>query len=243
MALSVVQSVSAIGNQLGSVTLTITSTTAGNLLLISACETNPTIALTPSVVAGTGQTFTSIIDAQGSNGQLQTWYVKNCAAGTTQIKVTRASGIGQWVVNVVEISGADTTSPLDQHNDNTTGAALPSVTTTSANEYWWGLWFAMDNSGVLTLTKPGAPWNDDVDQQSNQGGGNSEVALYTAYQIVSSTGTPSGTATWAATGGIIQTINMIVTIKAAASSIPSVASWAEPISQPTNHYKVKIEDV
>src|SRR5437660_11548108 len=115
MALSVVQSVSASANGAASVAVTLSSTGAGNLLLIAYAVSNSSVGVTTSVVAGSAQTFTQFETTlnSGNTGQADAWYVKNCAAGTTQIQVARNTGTGQMSVIVTEIAGADMTAPFD----------------------------------------------------------------------------------------------------------------------------------
>jgi len=200
MAISVVQSVSSSANSATSISQTITSTWAGNLLLIAYSVSNSSVGTTISVTGGTTQTFTQFITTlnSGNTGQTDAWYVKNCASGTTQIKVARNSGSGQMSIVVTEVSGIDTTAPLDKQISSTaSGTTGTTATTTQASEFWWAVFMSASSGagGLPSVSAISSPWTSDQATNSTLGAGNTDVSLGTAYQIVSTTGTANATAT------------------------------------------------
>ncbi|HWZ65625.1 MAG TPA: hypothetical protein VNX65_02385 [Patescibacteria group bacterium] len=200
MAFSIVQSVSATATSAGSITKTISSTGSGNLLLIAAVCSNSTQVISVSVAAGTAQTFVNMANDinNGGTGQLDAWYVKNCASGTTSITASRASGAGQWTLVITEVSGANATSPLDQTAFSTsTGTTGTTATTTQTVEFWWAVFMCCSSGagGLPSVTAISSPWTSDQAANSSLAGGNTDTAIATAYQTVSATGTANATAT------------------------------------------------
>lgn len=199
MALVVVQSVSSPGNAVPGITQTISSTGSGNLLLIAYAVSNSSVGLTISVASGTAQTFIQFETTlnSGGTGQLNGWYVKNCASGTTGITITRATGSGQMVISVTEVSGANTTTPLDQTaNSLLSGNTGTTATTTTANEFWWGVFMGASLSGgAPTMANLGVGWTSDQNPSTTMGGANTDIAILTTYNIVLTTGTANNTAT------------------------------------------------
>lgn len=219
--MAIVQSVSSTVNSAASITQTISATGAGNLLLITATETNSGVSLTPSVAAGTAQSFTSIASANsGGTGFLQAWYVPNCAAGTTQIKVTRSSGSGQWTITVMEVSAITTSTPLDKSASSTSsGTTGTTATTTQANEFWFAVFLGASSSGATpTFSALAAGWTQDQTIGSTLGGANTDVGVLTAYKTVSATGTANATCTvtGAAGNGVA---GIVATFKSAGAAV------------------------
>jgi len=196
MAIALVQSVSVTnpsGTAVGVLTATITGTKAGNLLLIGNTGSNNTATYTPSVAAGTAQTFVaSAASPQTANAGQNTsvWYVVNCAAGTTQISVTRAAGTGQQCMVVEEWSGL-IAAPFDVSaaNTNTGSTAVDSgtsATTAQATELWW----AFLSQAWTAAIAFSAPTNGFTAQTFASGtdGSTAYKASQTLNKIVSATG-------------------------------------------------------
>lgn len=235
MAMNVVQSVAASANQQGSVSVTLASTGAGNLLLVYVECSNPTVTLTPSTTGST-QTFNSIANPKPGGGQAQAWYVKNCASGTTGITVTRNTGVGQFSLIVMEVSGVDTASPLDQSASSTTqGDSGTTGTTTQASEFWW-VGFSADsaNSDGTSPSFSGlsAGWTPDKETESSQGGANSNTGAYDAYQIVSATGAANATIT-ITNAASVNCKGIIATFKASLTPAPNVSDTTAVTDTPT----------
>ena len=129
---TLVQSVA--GNHTGGNTATvvanISSTQAGNLLVVYAIGSQITaVTYSASVTAGTAQTFVAwpnSPNAAQTGVNLNCWYVLSCAAGSTQVTITRSSGTGQSAVIVEEWSGGTWSVGLG----NTASGTLTTTLTT-----------------------------------------------------------------------------------------------------------------
>lgn len=130
--------------------------TAGDMLFVAVGWVAGSTA-TLTNISGNGNTFI-LIDSKTNttSSQLNTYYVKNAAGGSTVITA-------KWNVDpnfggmlVMEASGLNTTSPLDQHsivNVVSPGSGNPvnstTVTTTAACEFVAGA--VLDQQGSATL--------------------------------------------------------------------------------------------
>lgn len=137
------------------VSITITSSTAGNLLAvdIDCLIENPSDTLSVSgVTDNKGQTWSKATGAAGSylySGAYPAitdiWYFPNSAAGVTTVTVTfTGTGVGTDTIStfceVSEITGCATSSPVDavaslSNATSTTVALSASVTTTLAQDF------------------------------------------------------------------------------------------------------------
>lgn len=127
------------------------TTTSGNLLALSIhfLAGNSANAI---VGVGDGTNTYSLVDeyaaaVAGLNNHLRTYYAQNITGGALTLTVTLSSSSVSYAwINVDEVSGADTTAPLDQHviqNQDSPGTGADAVTsgavTTTANgEYVYG---------------------------------------------------------------------------------------------------------
>lgn len=127
--------------------------TGGNLLVIAVGW--GASGVTISSVAGNGNTYTLIDASADAEGNISTYYAKNCAGGSTTVTVTFSADPGFGFITVHEVSGASTTAPLDK-NGVTVGTPSAgvvtsgSVTTTTAGQYIFGATF--DGGGGATFT-------------------------------------------------------------------------------------------
>jgi hypothetical protein len=218
VAVSLVQGVAAAANGSASVTASISSTAAGNLLLAASQCSNSVAALTPSTT-GTAQTFTLVLDPTGgAAGQLATWYVTSSASGTTAITVTRGTGTGQFGLAAREIAGMDTTAPLDKNASTTAnGSTGTTATTTQADEFWWAVFGEMSPADGTQATYSGisSPWTDGLNAASSASTPNNNATIHDGYQIVAATGTANATITTGNAGPGGQ--GQVLTFKAAAA--------------------------
>jgi hypothetical protein len=127
MAIAHVQTVSAAGNAVTSVTTAAITTTSGNLLHASLTHYGTFVSFTDSK----GNTWATANAEQG-NGigtNSRQLYAKNCVGGAGHTFTLTISS-AQWpTLAVTEISGLDTSSPLHQ----AAGAVAPSPTTTHSS--------------------------------------------------------------------------------------------------------------
>lgn len=112
------------------------ATTAGDLLVFV-----PTViaaAHTFSLVKAGAVSMTQVPSVVGSCGGASgdIWYGPNVAGSTTTVTLTDSGG-SSWSGKVYEVSGANTSAPLDQHGLTTCGAGTsgPALTITAASEF------------------------------------------------------------------------------------------------------------
>lgn len=230
MALSVVNGISALANNAHVVTTTGISITAGNLIVVGTSNfdtdgLNNDVSVTDSV----GNTYTKIgSSAEVGTRHVSIWYAKNVIGGasvTFTYNVTVANSDFPRI-DVVQVAGADTASPLDAGSSasfttsTTAGTTLtsPSITTALANEILFAMGGDSGTTGTESFADGGCTNNSGAwtVAQSNISGSGMQDAL--AYAIVSSTGTFCVTQTCS----VSQNSRMlgIVSFKAATSAPP-----------------------
>jgi hypothetical protein len=224
LPVSIVQTVAASANGVGSITVTISPTTAGNLLLVAVEVSNTTIGIS---ISATSQTFTLIANPSFTNaGQIGAWYVANCAAGTTGITIQRVSGTGQFSVIVRELANEDPSAPLDQSvgQGGTLGDSGTTGTTTQADEFWWAVFGALSpqNGSLVGFSGISSPWTDGAESLANATGSNANSGIHDGYQIVSATGVAHATITMSNTLSSAG-CGVAATFKAAVAAAPQVA--------------------
>ncbi len=189
--------------------------TNGNLLSVTVTfvASNTSNTVTGCADGGTN-TYTAIDSLTDTSlGVLEgiyTFYAKNITGGSLTITCSATSSlINNAELRVIEVSGADTTAPLDQHfmnpqhNPGLGADAVTStaVTTTGNGEFIQGVGLGI-NGGVTLSAGTGYT----ADNMSGPGGGE--------YKVQTSAG--SIAATFAVTfGDIIDTMAGIATFKAA----------------------------
>lgn len=196
--------------------VTLNGVTAGNLLIVAVGWLN--YGQTISSVAGNGNTYTPI-DAYAAStdggGALSTFYVKNAASGNTTVTVTWSGEPGFHDIYIYEVSGCDTTAPLDVHATNyqhnvgsgadaiTTGA----VTTTAGGEFIFGV--AFDQAGNSNTWAAGTNFT----AKENSFG-------VTEYLTQTTAGSIAATFTYAQT--FCGVVSAIATFKAAGGAATSI---------------------
>ena len=191
------------------------TTAAGNLIAVGVIRTGSTIS---SIVDSAGNTYIPVGAGELTGGFAigRIYYAKNVTGGTNiAVTVTLASGeFGHVFAH--EVSGADTTSPLDQESQNAqsgVGTGTDAVTsgtdtTTTNGQYIFGC-MADESFGGPTQTK-GTGFTDGANSVDDNGFvGSSE------YQIQASAGSIAATFTHSASN---DTIALMATFKAAAAA-------------------------
>ena len=139
---------------------TITSSTAGNLLVIAITTYVNAVGTVTGVTDNKSQTWVQATGARGTNSANNTatdiWYFPNTASGVTSVTVTFTGG-ALAEQTVYEVSGIKTSSPLDvaggvSSGASTTTAVSASLTTTAANDFI--LVILDQNPNVSTVNSP-----------------------------------------------------------------------------------------
>lgn len=140
MALAVVQTKTGATTAITATTVAATwsgNTTSGNLIIVGLAGG---IQHVSSITDSQGNTYTVADTGHFSFSMCEIWYAKNITGGTTPtVTATLASG-EPATIHLYEVSGADTTSPLDVHanaSGNGVTANTPTVTsgaTSNAND-------------------------------------------------------------------------------------------------------------
>jgi hypothetical protein len=124
---------------------TITSTTAGNLIVI-ALSSDQTVTGFSDNASGGSNTYVQCPNAQATTpiGPSDVWYAKNIHAGATTVSISASGGTGT-TATIWEVSGADTSTPFDiaNHANNQTAGVSgppflmsnPTLTTNYAQEF------------------------------------------------------------------------------------------------------------
>jgi hypothetical protein len=181
-------------------TVTVTSTTAGSLLVV--CEGNGSSRTVTGVTDG-GDTFTQATSAAGSNGVdfSDAWYCLSGAGGKTSVVVTLSGNAAECFVEVFEVTGFSTAS-FDLAN-NIAGAASANtatgaaVTTTSTTGFVGAIEYS-SNIGISANPKAGNEFTSGGDITGNNNA---------ACSLISSTAA-SHTPVWTsvqATGAFVST--------------------------------------
>lgn len=192
MPLSVVQHTGASAAAAGSVTTAVgISTSTGNLVHVDIGVFYQQ-GVYASMSDTAGNTFLQAVasfqdpaDPNGANAILQTRYAKNAIGNGSNIYQVVLTGSGYATIGVIEIQGANTTSPLDlaEHGIGTTTSPTftTSGTTAQANEVVIGT--ICQSAGASNTTVPGG-WQKQYDEPNN-----GFCNLCDATKIVSATGT------------------------------------------------------
>jgi len=209
----------------GSTTCTATlgsPTTAGNTLIVAVGFVIGTTSVSGITLGGAAGNFAQDLSVSNTTAAIQPmtaacWSDPNCAGGQTSVVATFGASTNA-AMDVYEVSGLVTASPLDQkassQNGNSSGTSFDSTstaTTTAASEFWVGMCTAISaTSGNASITGPSSPWTNETLFAIG-----SLTGVLSGYQITSSTGAAdySGTispASWYAAG--------VATYQAAASA-------------------------
>ena len=183
MAITVVQHANAAGLSVATLPVTLPNpVTAGNLLVVGV-RAGDTDTINAPTDTGSN-TYTNVAGAtvvNTGNHKIQTWYVANCAGGSTfTVTANFGAAVGHPEIFVYEVSGIRPTSPVDTQTGGQaasgTAVASGSITTAEAGEYLFGFCTTSGNTGTLAL---GSGWTDAEFMQSNvnnpTGGGEDQI--------------------------------------------------------------------
>lgn len=199
------------GNAVTSPTVTTafaSATTGTNLIFVVTSDDS---GLTTSVTAVTdnkSNTYTKILHVAGTSS-MSVWYAKNIAGGSGHtVSVTwNEANTGRCAVAAQELSGLDTTAPLDKSTSATGTSTAPSsgasAATVQADELVCG---ALSYGGTVTTTTLGSGYTNlgKVDVANTGVAAESKVVAATGAQTA--TFTLAASRTWLAA---------VVTFKAA----------------------------
>lgn len=140
-----------------------TSSTTGNLICVFV-RRDPSGTIT-SVTDTAGNTYTSVVENTTGNPYLKCFYAKNITGNASNVVTAAFSGtIGYVWIHAIEVSGLDTSAPLDVYDDKdgtgTTSLVTDAITTASAGiilaaasqsgitDYTAGSSFTLTNGGI-----------------------------------------------------------------------------------------------
>ena len=201
----------------GNGTVSITSTTAGNILVVSIGIRDGSNETVPSVTDNKSDTYSAawnVGNAAGGNYTTAIFYSANVPSGVTSVTVNNPAHGAGMVVNVVQYSGVATSSPLDVSSDpghtvtGTSPYASGSVTTTQASELLVGYVINLSANDTITGT---SGWSAATANTITSSG----TTVGTQDRIVSSTGSYQNTGT--SSSGALSYVG-IATFKAGLSS-------------------------
>ena len=177
------------------------ATTAGNCLVVIVAFYGSSSAASVSG-AGVGLTgfldsFTQVFDEPGTaNSERVEFYVDlDCSGGGTEVSVTFSGGTGtkDTAIYVLEISGVATAGALDLTKGTTGSGSSPSSGTSATSAQASEIVIAAVSafaSSTITLTGPSGAWTNLTQLTSG-----TSLGLLVGYQVPTSTGTYSYTAT------------------------------------------------
>lgn len=187
------------------------STTTGNLIVVTVSDNGGVTNGITSVTDSKGNTYTKIPNESDGSSTLSMWYAKNITGGASHTVtiawntslVSQASFIAQ------EFSGSDTTSPLDRYTSAHSTSTTPSsgatpTTTTDAQLVVAGVAYFSTNttttlgSGYSNLASTGIT-NANVSMESKVI--SSAAAQTGTFTLAASKSWAAGVATFKATGG------------------------------------------
>jgi hypothetical protein len=181
--------------------------TAGNSIAIFGFDY--TAGNAPGLsITSTGETVTFVDGTDNNDGGAatwKTWYIKNAAGGHTDVALNWTyTGSNFPRLFVVEVSGVDTTAPLDAHmllagdtahfnNAGTTDANTAAITPVTNGCI---LVAAMFQGGDVTVPTVGTGWTNAVGNGNSAGDGcRVEYFVQTTAAAINATWTYSGGAT------------------------------------------------
>jgi lysophospholipase L1-like esterase len=240
MVLAVVNSINATGTSVHTVTTGALSITANNLIVVgtsnfNADGLNDNVSVTDSV----GNTYTLIGSSTVTGSEhVSLWYAKNVTGGasvTFTYNVTPTQSDFPRIY-VLQISGADTTAPLDQSGFTQSvgaGTTLTSqtITTTVANEILVAIASDSANTQTVAFTDAGAATGGWTKDQATSDATTLEGAI--AHAIVSSTGAYAALATVSASANTRHI--GIASFKAATGGSMTAAGPNSAATLPSDH--------
>ena len=204
--------------------------TAGNLIALFVAFNN-VANIIDSVTDSLGNTYTLVDTALNfASDSHASYYAKNITGGACTVTVTFTASVGYRSLTVHEVSGLDTTAPLDQHAINTQVApdigtdavTSGSVTTTTNGQYIFGACH-VNNTGAGLTVDPGTGFTG---RESIDGGADS-APLESEDQIQPTAGSIAATFTLGANNN---TTTCIMTFKAASGA----TAWGPLLARQNN---------
>lgn len=191
------QSKSTLGVGVSSVAVTPTSAILAGSLLVACTSGWARAAAAGNVTDSRSNSYSIREHADGTNTHVGIYEALNAAAGSTTVTFAPTGGAQDTDIAVVEFTGAATSSAYDKstqsvgNSNTTTQTTGTTATTTQAGEIWIGV---VSNEGPQSGAWTGltAGWTKAEEQDTA-----SNMPIYVAYRIVSSTGTAGFTVTGA----------------------------------------------
>ena len=192
------------------------NTTTGNLICLFVTYLSSTVTVS-SVADSQTNTYTQVDFDDNTNGRTDrtyTFYAKNITGGATPTVTVTFSGSVNATLIVHEVSGCDTSSPLDQHkivppgyfsSTSTDALSTGNVTTTTDGQYIWGV------NSSLGYTSTFVAGTNYTGRETGAGGTCSEDRVQTSAGAIAVTFTMTS-----ASG--IYSVPAIMTFKAAAAA-------------------------
>lgn len=157
-SLAVVQKVKAVGSLAASVTTAAISSTTGNLLVADMSFYTGNGVFSSIDDTATGNNTWSVaraVNTSAASAQISQYYAKNITGHASEAVKATATANAYVVLAVLEISGADTTAPLDVGGNATSSATTShpvstSATTTQADTIAVGLASSMLVTNAIT---------------------------------------------------------------------------------------------
>ena len=201
-----------VGNSGSTLNVTV-APTSGSCLVAAVAEyqsTTNNTALADNIGSTTG--WTKVIRAANSDGSVVLWYKANVPSGITTVTLSCSTGASYYNCHVIEISGANTSTPFTTgESSSATGASSTAntgtVTTATANSILVGIttpWDEGGNPATLTLNASGTSggtWSH-YNSAAKEDNGAANLVSSAPTASVSATGakihywTFSGSRTW-----------------------------------------------
>jgi hypothetical protein len=222
MGAAFVQGAKVEGGTATSATISLTGTTAGNLLVLCFSGGENSTASPPQVSAITGgstyQRPASLLFTQAAGAQtgFQICYCFSAAGGSESITVSFNGQSVFYAMSLLEYSGVQSSSdPLDQHGTNSGNTTAPTSATIPGNSE---LVIAMFGEGDIssTWTDP-AGWNV---REENQSSGNFDMAAIDKLAASGST-----TASWTGLSSAAAWASVIASFKLATGAAADNLGW------------------
>ena len=140
-------------------TITIAPSGSGNFLLVMVLTTS--LATVTGVTDNVGNSYTVVPGSIGSSGTsciAVSWYVNNCTAGATTLTVSGSLGPVFNKIYVIEYSGVNTISPIDNAGGTGSGSGScvsPTLTATSTAD----VLVVAGIPGFSNFTSVTSPWS------------------------------------------------------------------------------------
>lgn len=223
MTIAVVQKVLASGNLVTSITTAAISTSNGNLIEADAAVYQP-LGVLNSITDNVSNVWNIAINSHmvgpfstPDRSEISQYYVKNCIGSASYTITLGANGVTVIEIAVLEISGADTVSPLDATGIASTNLTVNHpVSTSGATVQADELVIAfIANFSVECIYSPDAAYT--VQNEFGGGGSNNNGGLQET-RVISATGVQTCTVT---SNNICDSNIQIATYKAAAGGGPT----------------------